>query len=246
MLKFFTGLFLFGAFLLGTAPVFSQDDLSPDSDLSLAHLPNKILSDLPHIFIQENAIPFITGSFLTAGDWVLLDSTNWPTSGLQNLNINPVWDFGNFYGEGWVEGLGGVGSWTIGAMTGDRRLAEFGRDASESLLLATVTVTGLKYAVGRERPDGSNNQSFPSGHSITAFSFAPVVTHYYGWGAGAAAYALASVTGLARIEGNHHYASDVIGGATLGILIGNMVVYHPKDISLGLGPGTASVQLAFN
>ena len=100
--------------------------------------------------------------------------------------------------------------------------------------------------MGRERPDGSNHFSFPSGHTITAFSFAPVVTKYWGLGAGIAAYTLGTVTAFARVEGEHHYLSDVIAGATLGIVIGNMVVYKPKDISLGLGPGTAEIKLAFN
>ena len=98
----------------------------------------------------------------------------------------PLFDFGNFYGEGWVEGGVGLGGWGLGALTNDRKLAEFGRDATEALLDSTVVVTGLKYAVGRERPDGSNNQSFPSGHSITAFCFAPVVIRLLGLGSGGA------------------------------------------------------------
>jgi len=218
----------------------------PDPDVSLAHFPTKILNDLPHLFIDENIAPFAVGTAATALDWGFLDNQNQLASDLQGWNSQPLFDFGNFYGEGWVEGGVGLGGWGLGALTNDRKLAEFGRDATEALLDSTVVVTGLKYAVGRERPDGSNNQSFPSGHSITAFCFAPVVIRYWGWEAGVPAYLLAAVTGLARVEGYHHYLSDVLAGATLGIVIGNAVVYAPKDVSLSAGPGQLNLGWKFN
>lgn len=191
-------------------------------------------------------MPFAVGGLATGLDWATLDGQNSLAGDLQRWNTQPLFDFGNFYGEGWAEGGTALGSWGLGALTDDLKLQEFGRDAAESLVDATVTVTVLKYAVGRERPDGSNNFSFPSGHTITAFCFAPVVTKYWGWGAGAAAYALGTVTALARVEGYHHYLSDTIAGATLGIVIGNTVVYAPKDVKVTVGPGQVGLRLAFN
>jgi membrane-associated phospholipid phosphatase len=214
--------------------------------VSLVHFPSKLLNDLPHLFIEENIPPLAVGSLATALDWSLLDGQDSLAGDLQNWNTQLLWDFGNFYGEGWIEGGLGLGGWGLGAMTNDLRLQEFGRDATESLLESTVVVTGLKYAVGRERPDGSNNQSFPSGHSITAFCFAPVVARYWGWETGVPAYLLATVTGLARVEGDHHYLSDVLAGATLGIVIGNSVVYAPKDVSVSAGPGQVNLTWKFN
>jgi membrane-associated phospholipid phosphatase len=235
-------------FLLGSAitSAQAQDWQSMDSDITLLHLPVKIANDFSHLFIDENIAPFAVGTAATALDWTLLDSQNSLAGGLQNLNIQPFFNFGDFYGEGWVEGLGGIGCWYFGTAGNNLRLQEFGRDASEALIESTILVTGLKYAVGRERPDGSNNQSFPSGHSITAFCFAPVVQKYWGWGAGVAAYTLGTVTALARVEGYHHYLSDTIAGATLGIIIGNSVVYTPKGITVGVGPGQMELKLAFN
>ena len=229
-----------------TAPGFSQNELSPDSDVSLLHFPVKLVHDLSNLFIEQNVIPFAVGSVATFADWEFVDPTNPLQPALKNLNIQPVWDVSNFYGEGWVEGFGAVGFWAGGALVNDLKLQEFGRDAAESLLLATVTVNGLKYTVGRERPDGTNDQSFPSGHTITAFSVAPVVSRYWGEEAGAAAYFLGTITALGRVEGSHHYLSDTIASATLGIIIGNAVVYHPKDVSLGVGLGQAELKLAFN
>lgn len=228
------------------SPVWGEDWKSPDPDVSLAHCPAKLVDDLPHLFIDENIAPFAVGSLGTALDWAALDRQNNLAKELQDWNAQPLFDFGNFYGEGWVEGGAALGGWGLGALTDDLRLQEFGRDAAESLIDATVTVEVLKYAVGRERPDGSNNYSFPSGHTITAFCVGPVVTKYWGWGAGAATYALGTWTALARVEGYHHYLSDTIAGATLGILIGNAVVYSPKDVKLSVGPGRVGLSLAFN
>jgi membrane-associated phospholipid phosphatase len=233
-------------FFFSTSPVIAAPPwLSPDADTSLAHFPSKIISDIPHLFIPENGMPFVVGGFLTAGDWILFDSQNYLATGLQNLNIQPVFDFGNFYGEGWVEGGGAFGSWGLGALTGDMRLQEFGRDAAESLITSTVVVTGLKLAVNRTRPNGGA-YSFPSGHAITAFCFAPVVDRYFGGEIGVPTYLLATVTALARVEGDWHYLSDVLAGATLGIIIGNSVVCTPKDVSVTALPGGLNVRLAFN
>jgi membrane-associated phospholipid phosphatase len=217
---------------------------SPDPDTSLVHFPAKLVDDLPNLFTTDNAVPFAAGSLLTATDWAFFDQHDSFASALQ-WHTPALFDFGNFYGEGWVEGGMAVGSWCWGAIRDDKRLQEFGRDATESLVTASLVATGLKYAVGRERPDGSNNLSFPSGHAITAFCFAPVVTKYGGWELGVPAYAFATVTALARVEGYHHYLSDVLAGATLGIVIGNAVVYAPKDVSVSAGLGTLKLSFKF-
>ncbi len=232
--------------LLFAARAGAGDSWRPvDPDASLAHFPAKIVSDLSHVFSMESLPPLLIGTLGAAFDWGAYDGQNTIASRLAGLNLQPVFDFGNFYGEGWVEGGAALGSWTLGALTQDPKLQQFGRDASESLLLATVLVTGTKVAVNRTRPDGSA-YSFPSGHSITAFCFAPVVQKYGGWELGIPAYALATVTAFARVEGYHHYLSDVIAGAALGVIVGNAVVYAPKDVTVSAGLGEISAKWTFN
>jgi PAP2 superfamily len=234
------------AFFLGAAPLAADPFFSSDSDVTLVHLPGKMLADVPRVLDSPNEWVLLTGSSLTAADWIFEDSRNpWPRP-LKDLNVSGLWDFGNFYGEGWVQGLGGVGCWAWGGFTSDLRLAEFGRDASESLVLATLLATGLKFAVNRERPDGSNHFSFPSGHTITAFCVAPIIEKYGGDELGIPAYTLAAVTGLARVEGEHHYLSDVLAAATLGIVLGNMVVEKPKELSVSAALSQLSVTWVFN
>ena len=218
---------------------------SPDSDTSIGHFPTKLAADLSHLFSQDNFSILCVGTVATAFDWGGYDPQNWLASDLIQLNAQPLFDFGNFYGEGWVEGGGALGSWGLGALTNDPKLQQFGRDATESLILSTALVSGMKYAVNRTRPDGGS-LSFPSGHSITAFCIAPVVQKYWEWEAGIPAYLLATVTALARVEGFHHYFSDTIAGATLGIILGNSVVYSPKDVSVSVGLDQVDLKLTFN
>ncbi len=222
-----------------------ENNLSYDPDVSLSHFPSKIVNDLPHFFIDENIAPLAVGTAATALDWSLLDGQNSLAADLQNWNTQPLFDFGDFYGEGWVEGGLGLSGWGLGALTNDLRLQEFGRDTLEALAYDGVVAAGFKFTVQRQRPSGGNTYSFPSGHSITAFCFAPVVTKYWGWEAGAATYLLGTIDGLARVEGHYHYLSDVFAGATFGILIGNAVVYTPKDMIVSIGLGSLEVGMKF-
>jgi membrane-associated phospholipid phosphatase len=96
-------------------------------------------------------------------------------------------------------------------------------DFAQAMVVNGAYTGLLKYTVKRERPDGSDSLSFPSGHSSTAFSLATVATSHYGWKVGVPAYALASCIGLTRIEQDRHHLSDVIAGATLGLVVGRTV-----------------------
>ncbi len=92
--------------------------------------------------------------------------------------------------------------------------------------LATMTATsliviqGLKYSIAEPRPDGSSNNSFPSGHTATAFMGAHMFHKEYKHRSplySIAGYALAAVTGVFRQLNNRHWISDVFAGAGLGI-----------------------------
>ena len=93
-------------------------------------------------------------------------------------------------------------------------------DAFSALLMGSV-VYSLKQTTHVMRPDGSNDHSFPSGHTATAFMTATMLTKEYGhkspW-VGIGAYAIAATTGLMRMANNKHWLSDVLTGAGIGIL----------------------------
>ena len=80
----------------------------------------------------------------------------------------------------------------------------------------TASAGALKLTVHERRPDGSDDRSFPSGHAARAFAGAELVRSEYGWGWGAAAYAVATTVGVLRVTGDRHYTHDVVAGAAIG------------------------------
>lgn len=84
-----------------------------------------------------------------------------------------------------------------------------------------LSVTGLKKATHRERPNGANKLSFPSGHTANAFLGAEFMAQEFSgksWVYGFAGYTLATATGVFRIYHHDHWFSDVVAGAGFGIL----------------------------
>lgn len=126
--------------------------------------------------------------------------------------------------------------------------------AVESLVISGAITMVLKQATQRPRPssgetattwDGpglkSSDPSFPSIHAQTAFSIAAVLAEEYGSNpyVPPIAYGLATLTGLARVYDNKHWASDVFFGGAIGYFVGKAVVrYHMEhnDTSLKIMP----------
>ena len=85
-------------------------------------------------------------------------------------------------------------------------------------IAVTAFSQGVKYMVREPRPDTGSRNSFPSGHTMTAFAGAELVRTEYGWGIGMGAYALAATVGFMRMYNGRHWFNDVIAGAGFGIL----------------------------
>jgi len=90
---------------------------------------------------------------------------------------------------------------------------------SEFIMLASVYT--IKFLTRETRPDGSDNLSFPSGHTAQAFLAASIVhnefrdkSQWYGIGA----YTIATSVAALRMINNKHWQSDVVAGAGIGIL----------------------------
>lgn len=92
---------------------------------------------------------------------------------------------------------------------------------STSYVLMGLAVNVLKITSSSERPDGTSNNSFPSGHTATAFMGAELLYQEYKdksiW-YGISGYIVATGTGAFRIYNNRHWLSDVVAGAGIGIL----------------------------
>lgn len=95
----------------------------------------------------------------------------------------------------------------------------------------------LKHTIHEKRPDGTDNRSFPSGHTSIVFCGATTLMHEYHkvspW-IGVAGYAVATTVAVDRVRRNRHRWSDVLAGAAIGCasaefgyLISNLI--HGKD-----------------
>lgn len=106
-----------------------------------------------------------------------------------------------------------------------------------SVVLMTSVTNATKYTVRRERPiGGAPFNSYPSGHTATAFMCAQMLHKEYGetlspW-ISAGGYGIAATTGILRVMANRHWCSDVLGGAAIGIF-STEAAYGLTDLLFG-------------
>lgn len=102
-------------------------------------------------------------------------------------------------------------------------------DLISANLATLIVVEVVKHIVKEERPDQSDNLSFPSGHSAIAFTNATLLFNEYKdanfWYA-SSGFVFATATGMFRIANNKHYTSDVLTGAGIGLASGLLVSYY--------------------
>jgi membrane-associated phospholipid phosphatase len=137
----------------------------------------------------------------------------------------------------------------------DARARETGLLAGEALVDSGLVVEALKAVSRRQRPPTdhasgeffSGGSSFPSGHAISAWSFASVVAEEYGqhrpllrFGL----YGLAAAVSLSRFTGRKHFLSDALVGSVLGYGIGHYVYRKNHDPSLDADDGAQTTSAA--
>jgi membrane-associated phospholipid phosphatase len=99
----------------------------------------------------------------------------------------------------------------------DRALINWGT----GMLIMGIMVNSVKYASKVMRPDNTGANSFPSGHTATAFMNASFLNREFGCrntAYGIAGYAMGAFTGIERSLNNRHWISDILAGAGIGIL----------------------------
>ncbi len=93
--------------------------------------------------------------------------------------------------------------------------------SATSFVLCAGSTYILKHSIHKMRPDGTDNMSFPSGHTAVAFCGATVLHKEFGktspW-ISVAGYTVATITAADRIRRNRHHWEDVAAGAAIGFL----------------------------
>jgi membrane-associated phospholipid phosphatase len=178
-------------------------------------LPANLGRGIVGVFSRDNLAPLLIGGAATGGASFLDDN-------VRRSAADPESGFGKIF----EQGGGSVTVVFVAGMFAGGRLAHGSRFRAMTYdMLDAAIVNGgytqvLKFVTRRERPDGSNKHSFPSGHASSAFTLATIVERHYGWAVGGPAYALAATIGYSRIVRDKHFLSDVVAGATLGFIVG--------------------------
>ncbi len=165
---------------------------------------------------------YLSGGLIALGVWGTVDSSI--------INKHRISFQGKLENQGWHKQIDNIGTVLPAAMVyglewvGVKPKTDF---ANRSVILAKaeammlISVFAIKHWSNVERPDGSNFQSFPSGHTAQAFLSAHFFHKEFGYKSiwySIGGYAVASAVGVMRVAHNRHWITDVMTGAGLGIL----------------------------
>jgi len=102
----------------------------------------------------------------------------------------------------------------------------------------------LKSQLPEERPDRSADDSFPSGHTAVAFAAARFTQKRYGAQIHPALlYGAATLTAVARVKADQHYAGDTVAGAALGYAWAEFCTESRSDQQFAFWPTAGGVAL---
>ena len=225
----------------------------------------------PYTFMEDMTwvgIPFFIAGWAVKGEKAMFRVNN--KEGKKNTQLltdfkTGIDDYTQFFGPAMVVGL------KLGGVEGR---SDWPRLMASSLMgyaIMAGMVNGIKYTAKEMRPDGSTANSWPSGHTATSFVGATILHKEYGltrspWYS-VAGYGVATATGVMRVLNNRHWISDVMSGAGIGILSGelgyalcdllfkgkgllrNDLVTTPENptffaVSMGLGLGSKSLDIS--
>lgn len=124
-----------------------------------------------------------------------------------------------------------------------------------SVVVAYGAKSALKGMIKEERPDHSDNKSFPSGHAAMAFAAARSIDKEFRkeniW-IPIAGYAAATAVGIERIASERHHWYDVVAGAAVGIgsaeltwWLSDKLLGTGKNLAVGASGNTVDVVYSF-
>ena len=279
-----------------TVPINSTDSISeqvvfdPASELELLNQVNKYRkyngpdfhflknttnpAAKPYTFLQDQTwvgIPLFVAGMIAKGEKeAFRQNYNNPNTKIRLIKYNfhsEIDNYTQFAGIGLTVGL------KLAGVEGRSSWPRLFASSLASYGIMAGFVNGIKYTASELRPDGSTRNSWPSGHTATAFVGATILHKEYGltrspWYS-IGGYTVATATGVMRVLNNRHWISDVLSGAGIGILstelaygicdllfkekglLMNDLAYYPDlrenpsffSISMGIGLGNKNLTL---
>ena len=183
--------------------------------------PYKFMDDLTFV-----GIPLFVAGWAVKGDKAMFRvNAKAEQGGKKNTQLltdfkTGIDDYTQFFGPAMVAGL------KLGGYEGRSDWPRLLVNAAFSYGIMAGFVNGIKYTAKEMRPDGSTANSWPSGHTATSFVGATLLHKEYGltrspwWSV--AGYGVATATGVMRVLNNRHWISDVMSGAGIGIMSGEL------------------------
>jgi len=181
----------------------------------------QLVQDVKHLPSKENGIWAGVGGALALAVHPADDNVN------QALVDNSAAE--NFFKPGAVLGelptlfSAATVVYIVGRAKDEPKVSHVGMDLIRALAISEGLTQTIKYATHRERPDMSDNRSFPSGHAADTFAFATALERHLGWRYAVPAYIFSSYVAASRLPANRHWLSDVVFGSTVGIIAGRTV-----------------------
>lgn len=154
--------------------VTAQDDHKPPTPphTGVHALLERFLGDITHLPAMENFYIGLVGSGAAVGLHPFDRSANAALRSHVDA-MDDVFAAGKYLGDTREQVALSLGTYVFGRVTGEKKVSHLGMDLLRAQMLTAVMVEPLKFSVRRERPDGSNRQSFPSGHAAVTFAVAP-------------------------------------------------------------------------
>jgi membrane-associated phospholipid phosphatase len=199
-------------------PVVPSTSSHDDGRRTMGRLPANLGRGLVGMFNLDNLTPALIGSVATSTSSFFDADAREAAVGQLGWSDTFETAGGPLYSTLFVAGM-----FTAGRFTSGTRFRAMTYDMLDAAVVNFTYNSVLKVAVGRERPNGQDNKSFPSGHTSNAFALATVAQRHYGWKIGIPSYGLAGLMGISRIHQDKHWLSDVVAGATLGYISGRTV-----------------------
>jgi membrane-associated phospholipid phosphatase len=219
--------------MIMTAPlllcfVLVQPEPVPPVHTGMRTMVSALIQDIKSLPSKENLTIGIVGGGFAVGALPLDSTINARAIG-QSARTTRIFAPGQYIGDTPEQIAFSIGAWAFGRLMNKPRVAHLGMDLLRAQAVSEFLVEPIKFATHRERPDGSNYQSFPSGHASVTFAAAAVLQRHLGWKRSLAAYAVATYVAAARLQENRHYLSDVVFGAAVGTIAGRTVTRHGRE-----------------